>query len=85
MVAIEVTLTYAFIGAVEKTVVLCPEWDEAVFHRVTQFFRVGKKGLTWASIVVGYGIAKATGKTPKEIFASYGRGKRGRKSSLTSG
>lgn len=78
-VAVETLLTYTFIGAVEKTTAVMPELNSLVFERVVQFFGVDKndvqalraKGLTWSSVIVGYGIAKVTGKPAKEVFAAY--------------
>ncbi|MCS7265799.1 MAG: hypothetical protein NZ805_13315, partial [Armatimonadetes bacterium] len=48
-------------------------------ERVVQFFNASRedvqgmrsKGLTWSSIIVGYGISKASGKPAKEVFAAY--------------
>lgn len=78
-VAVETLLTQTFIGAVEKTTVVMPEINSLVFERVVQFFnadrndvqRMREKGLTWSSIIVGYGIAKASCNPPKEVFAAY--------------
>ncbi|MDW8029499.1 MAG: hypothetical protein RMK94_14025 [Armatimonadota bacterium] len=78
-VAVETLLTQTFIGAVEKTTAVMPELNSLVFERVVQFFNASRedvqgmrsKGLTWSSIIVGYGISKASGKPAKEVFAAY--------------
>lgn len=78
-VSTEATIAHAFIGAIEKTVVTFPEWNIIVFGRVVQFFNASadevkalrEKGLTWASIITGYGIAKAANKPAKEVFRRY--------------
>lgn len=82
-VSVETTLIQAFIGAVEKTTAVMPEINFLVFERVVQFFnadrsevqKLREKGLTWSSIIVGYGIAKASGKPAKDVFASYAKEK----------
>ncbi len=79
MAAVEVTALQGLIGAMEKSTIVMPEWDAAVFDRIVQFFNADaeevkalrKKGLTWAGIITGYGIAKVTGKLAKEVFAHY--------------
>ncbi|MFN3420310.1 MAG: hypothetical protein ACK40X_01115 [Armatimonadota bacterium] len=78
-VAVETLLTQTFIGAVEKTTAAMPELNSLVFERVVQFFNASRedvqgmreKGLTWSSIIVGYGLAKASGKPAKDVFAAY--------------
>ncbi len=78
-VAAEITLSQAFIGALEKTTAVMPELNAMVFERVCQFFNAPReevtglraKGLTWSSVIIGYGIAKATNKPAKEVFAAY--------------
>jgi len=82
-VAVETLLTQTFIGAVEKTTAVMPELNSLVFERVVQFFNASReevqgmrdKGLTWSSIIVGYGIAKASGKPAKEVFALHAKEK----------
>ncbi|MCX7643322.1 MAG: hypothetical protein N2116_05910 [Armatimonadetes bacterium] len=82
-VAVETLLTQTFIGAVEKTTAVMPELNSLVFERVVQFFNASRedvrtmreKGLTWSSIIVGYGLAKASGKPAKDVFAAYAKEK----------
>ncbi|MCX7643569.1 MAG: hypothetical protein N2116_07180, partial [Armatimonadetes bacterium] len=82
-VAVEVLLTQTFISAIEKTTGVMPELNFLVFERVVQFFGADRKevqamrekGLTWSSIIVGYGLTKASGKSAKEVFAAYNKGK----------
>lgn len=82
-VAVETLLTQTFIGAVEKTTAVMPELNSLVFERVVQFFNASRediqamreKGLTWSSIIVGYGLAKALGKPAKDVFAAYAKEK----------
>ena len=82
-VSVETTLIQAFIGAIEKTTAVMPEINSLVFERVVQFFnadrneiqKLREKGLTWSSIITGCGIAKASGKSVKEVFAAYEKAK----------
>jgi len=82
-VAVETLLTQTFIGAVEKTTAAMPELNSLVFERVVQFFNASRedvqamreKGMTWSSIIVGYGLAKASGKPAKDVFAAYAKEK----------
>ncbi len=82
-VAVEITLSQAFLGAVEKSVVTMPELHFIVSERVVQFFNVSREdietwreqGLPWSSIILGLGIAKAINKPAKEVFAAYAKEK----------
>ncbi len=82
-VAVETLLTQTFIGAVEKTTAAMPELNSLVFERVVQFFNASRedvqamreKGMTWSSIIVGYGLAKSSGKPAKDVFAAYAKEK----------
>jgi hypothetical protein len=82
-VAVETLLIQTFIGAIEKTTAVMPELNSLVFERVVQFFNADRnevqnlreKGLTWSSIIVGYGLAKASGKPVKEVFAAHAKEK----------
>jgi hypothetical protein len=82
-VAVETLLIQTFIGAIEKTTAVMPELNFLVFERVVQFFNADRnevqnlreKGLTWSSIIVGYGLAKASGKPAKEVFAAHAKEK----------
>jgi hypothetical protein len=82
-VAVETLLIQTFIGAIEKTTAVMPELNSLVFERVVQFFNADRnevqnlreKGLTWSSIIVGYGLAKASGKPAKEVFAAHAKEK----------
>lgn len=82
-VAVETLLIQTFIGAIEKTTAVMPELNFLVFERVVQFFNADRnevqnlreKGLTWSSIIVGYGLAKASGKPAKEVFSAHAKEK----------
>ncbi len=82
-VAVETLLVQTFIGAVEKTTAVMPELNFFVLERIVQFFNADRnevqnlreKGLTWSSIIVGYGLAKASGKPAKEVFAAHAKEK----------
>jgi hypothetical protein len=83
MPEVETLLIQTFIGAIEKTTAVMPELNFLVFERVVQFFSADRnevqnlreKGLTWSSIIVGYGLAKASGKPAKEVFAAHAKEK----------
>lgn len=78
-VAVEVLLICAFIGAIEKTVSVMPEFNFLVHERVVQFFNASReevqslreKGLTWSSVIIGYGIAKVLNRPTEDVFAAY--------------
>jgi len=82
-VAVETLLVQTFIGAVEKTTAAMPELNFFVLERIVQFFNADRnevqnlreKGLTWSSIIVGYGLAKASGKPAKDVFAAHAKEK----------
>ncbi len=78
MTAAEVTATQAFLGALEKMTIVNPPADWFVLDRVGQFFQVPRddlqslrKELTWSSIIVGLGIAKAVQKDRATVFSHY--------------
>ncbi|MCS7224035.1 MAG: hypothetical protein NZ959_05700 [Armatimonadetes bacterium] len=78
LTAAEVLATVAFISVFEKTVVANPQADWFVRDRVSQFFKISstdleslRKEMTWSSIIVGLGIAKASGKDRETVLSEY--------------